>query len=232
MDLSKNFVVFLINSPNPFPVDFDDGWRWIGYTRKHDAKRKLQKNFNENVDFRVLRDLPQNSTQQEIEANSENLGGRPTEIIKLTVDCYKAFCMMAGTEKGRQVREYFLECEKIAKSAATQAACPDLVRLEKKMDTLAAQMRHLQTGAGKQKFWVRTRDEALLYYGEECVDAFKSDLGGYLIDLDLVRRQKEQPALPPPPPPPPPDPKYDFKSMDEMKAWAEKFYRDRGVTWN
>lgn len=114
--------------------------------------------------------------------------------------------------------------------------CPEVAirqdRLEKKMDTLAAQMRHLQTGAGKQKFWVRTRDEALLYYGEECVDAFKSDLGGYLIELDLVRRQKEQPALPPPPPPPPPDPKYDFKSMNEMKAWAEKFYRERGVTWN
>jgi hypothetical protein len=30
----------------------------------------------------------------------------------LTADCFKAFCMMAGTEKGKQVRKYYLKIEK------------------------------------------------------------------------------------------------------------------------
>jgi len=39
-------------------------------------------------------------------------GGRPAKNIRLTIDGFKMFCMMAGTPKGREVRRYFLECEK------------------------------------------------------------------------------------------------------------------------
>ncbi len=39
----------------------------------------------------------------------------------LTVDCFKAFCMMAGTEMGRQVRAYFIECERALKSGGVSS---------------------------------------------------------------------------------------------------------------
>jgi hypothetical protein len=32
--------------------------------------------------------------------------------INLTTDCFKAFAMMAGTATGREVRQYFLDCER------------------------------------------------------------------------------------------------------------------------
>jgi len=38
--------------------------------------------------------------------------GRPAKHIRLTVDGFKMFCQAAETEKGKQVRRYFVECER------------------------------------------------------------------------------------------------------------------------
>lgn len=102
MDLNNNIIFSLIESEDQFPVDLSRAWKWIGYTRKDTAKSALlTAGFIAEVDFRVFRNTPENSK-----------GGRPSEKIMLTVDCFKSFCMMAGTAQGRKVREYFLECEK------------------------------------------------------------------------------------------------------------------------
>ncbi|MEO0434985.1 MAG: hypothetical protein AAF151_25175 [Cyanobacteria bacterium J06656_5] len=105
MNFSQSLAMAMMQSTDPFPVDFDDAWKWIGYTRKGDAKvALLNAGFIDGVDFRVFRQTPKNSK-----------GGRPKEFITLTVDCFKSFGMMAGTEKGKQIRQYFLECEKRVK---------------------------------------------------------------------------------------------------------------------
>ena len=41
-----------------------------------------------------------------------NLGGRPTAEYHLTLDAAKHIAMLSNTEKGFEVREYFLTCEK------------------------------------------------------------------------------------------------------------------------
>lgn len=107
--LSLELVKDFVESTEEFPVDFDDAWRWIGYTRKDTAKDSLEANFHKGFDF-----------SGEFRKNS--LRGRPVEKIFLTVDCFKAFCMMAGTPKGREVREYFLRCEKQLKQLLQQSA--------------------------------------------------------------------------------------------------------------
>ncbi|HEY9603198.1 MAG TPA: hypothetical protein V6C85_16405 [Allocoleopsis sp.] len=98
-DLSQNKVLELIDSDEEFPVNFDDAYQWVGYNQKSDAKSKLLNNFIKGVDFSAKRlKNPQ--------------AGRPSELIMMTVDCFKSFCMMAGTAKGREVRQYFLDCER------------------------------------------------------------------------------------------------------------------------
>lgn len=42
-------------------------------------------------------------------------GGRPTMEYHFTIDAAKHISMMSGTDKGYEAREYFLECERIAK---------------------------------------------------------------------------------------------------------------------
>lgn len=99
---SKSTALVLLDSPEPFPVDFDKAWQWLGYSRKDVAKRKLEADFVEGTDF-----LLRNKVEQK-----EGSGGHNEQKIKLTIDCFKSFGMMAGTEMGKQVRQYFLECEK------------------------------------------------------------------------------------------------------------------------
>jgi P63C domain len=41
----------------------------------------------------------------------EKAASTKKENIKLTSDCFKSFCLMAGTAKGKEVRRYFLNCE-------------------------------------------------------------------------------------------------------------------------
>lgn len=102
MEFSHELALALVRSTDPFPVDFEQGWQWIGYTPKDTAKDALTANFKREVDY-VIGVSGQN--------RKSSRGGRPREIISLTVDAFNSFCMMAGTEKGKKVRRYFLECE-------------------------------------------------------------------------------------------------------------------------
>ena len=100
----------LYHSNEQFPVDFELAWAWLGYTRKDSAKKKLLRHFKKDEDYRV---------RQTAELTPAG-GYSNREDICLTVNCFKEMGMMAGTEKGRKVRQHFLECERLAKTALTQ----------------------------------------------------------------------------------------------------------------
>lgn len=81
-----------------FPVDFDTAWHIAGYSNKANAKRKLEK-LVEGSDFSSV-----------MRKNGQR--GRSSHSINLTCDAFKHFCLLAETEEGRQIRQYFVECEK------------------------------------------------------------------------------------------------------------------------
>ncbi len=64
-------------------------------------KRMLKYGFIEGADFRPKM--------------GESKGGRPTKDYILSLDCAKSIAMVQRTERGKQIRQYFLECERIAK---------------------------------------------------------------------------------------------------------------------
>lgn len=97
----KDTFMSLLSETNPFPVDFDEAWQWIGFSRKNNAKRILIREFESNRDFILL-------FKEQNKATSKS----NPEKIYLTVDCFKAFCMLADTGVGKQVRRYYLDLEK------------------------------------------------------------------------------------------------------------------------
>ncbi len=97
---SQDLAEQLHNSKEQFPVDFDYAWLWLGYAKKQNAKDTLLNNFEEGVDF----------SRGSVKSPT---GGRPSECILLSVDCFKSMGMMAGTEQGKKVRRHFLECERL-----------------------------------------------------------------------------------------------------------------------
>lgn len=106
LTVTKEFVQTLVNSSDRFPVDFDDAWQWLGYTKKSNAKKKLVTNFEGGIDF-----CSKWSNQPSTNAS----GFVSVEKIYLTVDCFKELGMLAGTEQGKLVRKYYLECERVVR---------------------------------------------------------------------------------------------------------------------
>lgn len=107
-ELTPDIVEEMLHSSDPFPVPFGQAFKWLGFSRKDPAKRSLVENFVAGFDYLV-------------EVAPVVGRGRPSEIIRLTVDCFKALGMMAGTAKGREVRHYFIECERKLKEMEKNA---------------------------------------------------------------------------------------------------------------
>ncbi|MEG4302397.1 hypothetical protein [Microcoleus sp. D3_18a_C4] len=105
MDFSIELAKSFLDSTEQFPVAFDRAWVWLGFATKASAKRKLAC-LLDTVDF---------STTWLKTSN-----GRPSEQIMLTVDAFKSLGMMAGTDQGRQIRKYFLDCERAVKTIVPQ----------------------------------------------------------------------------------------------------------------
>lgn len=90
-----------------FPVDFGKAWGWLGYSTKQKCLHELKNNFVDGSDYRRQVVTPENPAVLSAQA----------EHYSLTVDCFKCLGLMAGTSKGREIRQHFLDCEKQAKQA-------------------------------------------------------------------------------------------------------------------
>jgi len=49
-------------------------------------------------------------------AEQTNKGGRPEEIIMLNTETFKSLFMLAKTENGKEMRQYYIKLEKIFNS--------------------------------------------------------------------------------------------------------------------
>lgn len=101
MELSETYVMDLIKSEDPFPIDFDIAWHWLGYARKDNAKRLLEKCIH-GVDYQCY-EQPATKTSG------------VKHMIRLTVKCFKHLAMQANTPRGKEVRNYFIKCEELLK---------------------------------------------------------------------------------------------------------------------
>ena len=108
----------IVRSPDRYPVDFDQAWQWVGYARKDYALDLLKANFEEGLDYFGLNRNRSDGKEEDLDSgrNRNQAGGwggdRRSVYYFLTVDCFKSFCMMAKTDKGKEVRKYYLQIEK------------------------------------------------------------------------------------------------------------------------
>ena len=134
MEFSHKLALDIVQSTEQFPVDFDAAWKWIGYSTKQKAKNKLANNFEIGFDYTIT---------QMVKRVEGNRGGGSVrfESISLSIDCFKSLGMMAGTGQGKEVRRYFLECERIAKKAVEiiPAQSQEIERLNLELDLARAQ---------------------------------------------------------------------------------------------
>ena len=74
-------------------------------------KRHLQYGFEENIDYVVCK---------KIYAANQYGGERELQDYAITIDMAKEICMLQKSDKGREFRKYFIECEKKFKTQVPQ----------------------------------------------------------------------------------------------------------------
>lgn len=99
-----NFYCFLNHdSDKDFIIDFDNVWKWVGFTRKDNGKKLLEKFFKLDIDYKIVF----------LRLEENLLGGRPSETIMITINTFKKFCLKAGTKKADEVHDYYIKLEKL-----------------------------------------------------------------------------------------------------------------------
>lgn len=91
-------------------------YAWLGIKKDFNfwMKRQIKRcDLTENQDFEVF--------YQEV---GNPLGGRPATDYALSLNAAKEISMMSQTEKGKEARRYFIECEKIATHQPQSATLP------------------------------------------------------------------------------------------------------------
>jgi hypothetical protein len=106
-----SFYLYLNYNPLiDFVVDLDNIWEWLGYLQKVKAKTLLEKNFIENIDYKIVGSLQDNE-----EINNEKIGwgGHNKITIFLTIKCFKSLCLKAQTKKANEIHEYYMKLEEL-----------------------------------------------------------------------------------------------------------------------
>jgi len=118
------------NIKTDFVVDLDNIWKWIGFSVKIKAKILLEKNFIENIDYKIIHDK---------EINKKGSGGHNKETIMLTIKTFKLLCIKASTKKADEIHEYFIKLEEILQEVIAEESNDLKKELENKNNELLYQ---------------------------------------------------------------------------------------------
>jgi hypothetical protein len=78
----SSFYCYLHYRSNDFVIDFDDIWKWVGFTRKGHAKRVLEKNFVIDIDYKVEKTASQvGGAVFDTECNTEKSASQLAEAL-------------------------------------------------------------------------------------------------------------------------------------------------------
>lgn len=82
------------------------------------ASLGVRKDFTDWIKAQIKRALLTENTDYvvSLQKGVNPQGGRPTDEYHLTIEAGKNIAMLTGTAKGKEVRQYFIECERLAKA--------------------------------------------------------------------------------------------------------------------
>jgi hypothetical protein len=113
-DFNFKIYKYFKNNKNDFIVDFDEVYKFIGFSTIGNAKRLLIKEFEENKDYKIsLLPNEEQIKKKVFISKDKNLGGRPTEQILLNIKCFKKFCLAAATKQSKILYDYYISMEEV-----------------------------------------------------------------------------------------------------------------------
>lgn len=102
-DFIDEFFGILQNKSNEeFPINIESVAKLL-HSPKNALFKTLDKSYIRNEDYTV-----ENVSQDE---RHQGRGGSNKVVVKLTIDCFKRFCMRSRTARSELVRTYFIEVD-------------------------------------------------------------------------------------------------------------------------
>lgn len=191
-----SFYCYLNCNNEDFVVDLDNVWKWLDFTYKDTAKRALEKNFTINKDYKVF-------APQSCGAKKDGRGGHNKETILLTLPTFKEFCILAGTEKAKQIRRYFVKLEELLHKTLEEECIEMKEQLEQKNKQIEEQNTKLKK-TKKEKELLREKtileqfpkNTECVYYGLiDDTNEAKEKLVKFGQSNDLNKRVKDHKKL-------------------------------------
>lgn len=98
----KSFRMYLNHDQETeYIVDLDDIWEWLGFSRKDNCKRLLEKFFKQGIDYKITL----------LASEGQLHGGHNKETILMNIKTFKKMCLKAGTKKADDVHNYYIKME-------------------------------------------------------------------------------------------------------------------------
>jgi phage anti-repressor protein/Fe-S-cluster formation regulator IscX/YfhJ len=99
-----NLYIYMNYHPtNDYPINLENVFKMIGFANKGNAMKTIKSNFTKDEDYKLLI-IPREKKQN---------AGRSEHEIMLNIDTFKNLCMLAKTDKGKEIRKYYVKLENI-----------------------------------------------------------------------------------------------------------------------
>lgn len=139
LQMTEADILQALDSGEKFPYPLESVWQWLGYPRKDHAVRALTNTKNG-----LIRGEDFSSKMGKRESSGASRHQVVTEYY-LSSDGFKVFCMATHTERGNQVRRWYLAVEKQWREMKADPSRPSNLQLQ-------AIMLQLMPNAWKRQF--------------------------------------------------------------------------------
>jgi phage anti-repressor protein len=100
-----NLYIYMNYHPtNDYPINLENVFKMIGFANKGNAMKTIKSNFTKDEDYQIMLFHTE---------KRKNEGGFNKEDVMLNVDTFKNLCMLVKTDKGKEIRKYYVKLENI-----------------------------------------------------------------------------------------------------------------------
>ena len=121
------------NQTDDYPINLENVFKMIGFANKGNAMKTIQSNFTEGEDYKKLLFRMEKQVK-----NGKDLGGAGLnkEDVMLNVDTFKNLCMLAKTERGKQIRKYYVKLENVYNELVKEEIGQKQLEIQKQKELL------------------------------------------------------------------------------------------------
>jgi phage anti-repressor protein len=131
-----NLYMYMNYHPtNDYPINLENVFKMIGFANKGNAMKTIKSNFVENEDYKT----------SFVPKEKSSWGGSNSDLVMLNVDTFKSLCMLAKTEKGKEIRKYYVKLENIFNKIINDEIQQSKLELEQSKKELEQSKRELVT---------------------------------------------------------------------------------------